>query len=156
MKLGRAEPTIAPSPADEAYAAGFFDGEGNITIAVNRNVRGARGDIYNMRVGASQNNPAPLLWLRDRWGGTIHAMKRRTDTGNITHQWWIFARSAEKFLTAVRPYLIVKAERADIALAFQSEKYRTGVRGLSPDQRARMAYLRASLAALNTHKPTKV
>ena len=45
-----------------AYAAGLFDGEGNVVIARN-DTGGERGiyQVYNMRVGVSQNDSIPLF-----------------------------------------------------------------------------------------------
>lgn len=153
LAFGKADPTIVPTDADRAYAAGFFDGEGSITIAMDRRRDTARGPIFNMRVGASQNDVRPLFWLRDRWGGSVNPMSRRTVRSNVTYAWWCFARMAAAFLMDVRPFLQVKADRADIAIAFQSERYNPGVRGLTIKDRDRMLSLREQLAALNQHKP---
>lgn len=153
--FGRRDPHIIPTATDCAYAAGFFDGEGYITIAMDHRKETARGPIFNMRCGASQNDIHPLIWLRDRWGGSITAMSRKTTTQNVTYTWNCFARKAAKFLTDLQPFLQVKAERAAIALTFQSEKYIPGTNGLPPEARARMLDLRQQLAALNTHRPTQ-
>jgi hypothetical protein len=73
--LGPAAPSLVPSETDNAYAAGFFDGEGNITIAANWRAGERRASTaYHMRVGAGQNDPLPLVWLRARWGGTTALM----------------------------------------------------------------------------------
>lgn len=152
-QFGPRNPHIEPTITDRAYASGFFDGEGNITIALNKNVPGARGVIFNMRVGASQNDIAPLIWLRDRWGGSIRPMSRKTTAQNTTYQWWNFSRKAEKFLRDIEPFLQVKKDRAAIALIFQSEKYIPGTNGLPPGARDRMHSLRNQLASLNGHKP---
>lgn len=149
--FGRAEETIVPTKLDIAYAAGIFDGEGNVTISVNKGVKEARGPIFNMRVGVSQNDIRPLLWLRDRWGGSVVAVKRKTTNHRTTHIWTCFARKAARFLNEVRPHLKVKSERADIALEFQSRIFNPGIGGHTDAHRAGLMELKLSLARLNGH-----
>jgi hypothetical protein len=153
LKLGRAAATIKPTDADKAYAAGFFDGDGHITIGANHRAAGTRNTIYTMRIGVSQNDPAPLFWFRDRWGGSVRAAKRKTAASNVTYHWGCFARNAACFLQDVRPLLQVKATRADVALAFQARLFNPGARGHTEEYRAGLVALHEQLAVLNTHKP---
>jgi hypothetical protein len=116
--------TIEPTEVDKAYAAGFFDGEGTVTIAEGRR-ENSRWPIYNMRVIVGQNDLDQLLWLRERWSGTIVA---RAAAGNRKqhHTWSAFSRQAHRFLLDVQPYLRLKRERADLAIDFQSHMQRPG------------------------------
>lgn len=148
--------TLIPTDGDKAYAAGFFDGEGHITIAAGKRTDMRYGVSYSMRCGASQNDLAPLLWLQSRWGGSIYAAKRKTSTGNVTHHWTILPRNAKAFLTDVLPYLIVKRERAELALEFQSGMTIPGVRGHSLEHHQKQASFKARMNQLNTHKPATV
>lgn len=146
--VGRKGATVEPTALDFAYAAGFFDGEGAITIA-----QGARPDcrhpIYNMRVIVGQNDPAPLVWLRDRWGGSIitrapHGTRKRHYT------WCCFARQASKFLSDLLPHLMVKRERATLAIEFQGLRGAPGV-NMGADMRARAADCRERMLTLNAY-----
>lgn len=154
MILGRAPAICKATETDLAYAAGFWDGEGNVTIAVNRAHPRAHNLVYNMRVGASQNDPAPLFWLRDRWGGSVNTIKRRETMGYLTgYIWGCFSRGAYTFLKDVRPYLQVKAERADLALAFQESVFQCGRGGHTPEYYAKLQGFRERVAFLNGKKP---
>lgn len=137
---------------ERAYAAGFFDGEGHITIAA-KTVKGARGLCYTMRVGASQNNPRPLYWLQTRWGGSVNAVKRRTTAANTTYVWMCFTKQAAVFLRDVMPYLQVKRRRAQLALRFQSILFNPGAGGHTDRYRELLALMKGELNFLNTHKP---
>jgi hypothetical protein len=143
-----------PTSRDKVYAAGFFDGEGFITIAA-KTVTGARGLYYTMRVGAAQNNPRPLEWLQARWGGSVRAARRKTAAANTTYVWMCFTRQAAAFLSNVLPHLQVKRRRALLALRFQKSVFNPGQGGHTQKHRELLAAFKAELNYLNTHKPAK-
>ena len=97
-----------------AYLAGFFDGEGCISIS--KRSRTAHG--YGLMVSVSQLNPEPLLVLRKRFGGSISRSKDKRGFRTLV-VWTIGARLALAALEEMRPYLSVKADEADVALEFQ-------------------------------------
>lgn len=144
--LGRAAPTTRPSDTDKAYAAGFFDGEGNVSIAINSKAGGAGHDVYNMRVGAAQCDPSPLVWMRDRWGGSI---ARKTRGPCLYYHWACFARMAAAFLTDVLPYLQVKRERAQLAIKFQSTVFQPGRRAHTENYRSNRTAMKVEMNRLN-------
>lgn len=152
-RLGRRDASTSPSEVDKAYAAGFFDGEGHITIAFMSAKARTRGVTYTMRIGASQNDLAPLLWLRDRWGGSVSQVARRTAVGNATYRWVLCSRKAAGFIRDVYPWLKVKARRAEVALRFQDALFIPGKAGHTLEYRAMLEALRVEMTGLNTHKP---
>ncbi len=112
-------------PEEAAYAAGFFDGEGCIAIACqpSRMARGKRSHKprYWLNVSLSQNDPAPLVWMKDRFGGAVRFRrgKRSYDQGEYQRWDWVASTAAALiFLRTVRPFLIVKASQADLAFQF--------------------------------------
>lgn len=96
-----------------AYLAGFFDGEG--CISINRN----SSQHYGLLLAAAQINPAPLFLLYQRFGGYIVRKQRPTDRYRAVHQWRSSGREAADVLRQLQPYLVVKKEEADIAIEFQ-------------------------------------
>jgi hypothetical protein len=142
---------IEPTKEDCAYAAGFFDGEGTVFIAEDRGRKEARGPIYNMHVTACQVDPDPIHWLQHRWGGTIVRRSARANT-RPCWIWNCFAREALAFLRDVRPYLMVKADEADVAIEFQEGRFQPGQRGLSDEDRARQRQAREMLMELKRDK----
>ena len=90
---------------EKAYLAGFFDGEGHVSITYNH------GKHPYVHVGLAQNRPAVLHWVSSLFSGKVHRDK------NGTHKWQIGGRDGVKcFLRIVRPYLRIKAQEADEAM----------------------------------------
>lgn len=113
----------------EAYAAGFFDGEGNIDIRY-RKTGGGKYQRFELRITVVQIDRRPLELMQDKWGGSIARRKQ-----NTCSQWVASGRQAATFLHDVFDFLIVKREEAEVALAFYAfaasiePKYRTGAEG---------------------------
>lgn len=126
-----------PEREDCIYAAGFFDGEGYIGL-----VACGKGRPRQLRVTASQIVPGPIEWLRERWGGamTVNAYSRRP-----MFIWIASTRGALAFLEDIRPWLKVKGEQADVAIALQRSK--NGAKNMRTHSEAahlRLVELRAS------------
>lgn len=98
--------------ATEAYAAGFFDGEGTVDIRY-RKTHGGKYDRFELRCSMSQVNTEVLHWFHANFGGSVCSRK----SGAIS-QWVVVGPSATDFLRRVHPFLIVKREQASIGLEF--------------------------------------
>jgi hypothetical protein len=94
------------------YAAGFFDGEGNISIAST----GKKAYELNLRVIIGQKDFTPLLKFKEKWGGSVDYGRQ-----SKVYFWRGGAKIAEKFLRDVLPFLIVKKAQAEIALDFRDK-----------------------------------
>jgi hypothetical protein len=140
-RSARFTPTIEFSHADMAYAAGLFDGEGSINIKTPGTSSRTTG--FSLVIQVTQTNLAPLLWLQERWGGSVSPIKRRKPTW----AWNAGSRLAEKFLLDVLAFLIVKREQAMIAVEFQARRCNTGRRH-DPDRLLLEAASRDALHAL--------
>lgn len=138
-----------PSPADCAYAAGFFDGEGSIQLmAPNKKF----GTHIRLKVEISQVDPRPLLWLSERFGGPVRQSDKRSvgTRRRIVYRWYLCGRNALGFLALVRPHLIVKADQADLAHSFYKTVQRKGgIRvPLSPEALAERLRIKAEIKRL--------
>ena len=91
--------------SDIAYAAGFFDGEGSLGVCR------PDGKSVSIRAFWSQNDPYPLLWLQELFGGTIASHSDRK-----AWQFTVANQGAADALAAMLPYLIVKADRVEYVL----------------------------------------
>src|SRR4051812_23835482 len=119
---------MAVPVSTRAYMAGFFDGEGHISIARRGSVRTSRTDpsktkvVYALVAGAAQNVKAPLELFHNTFGGTFRIDTRtRADrfSKHVTYEWNIGGNlQVPIFLRWLRPYLLVKATQADIAIEF--------------------------------------
>ena len=105
------------------YIAGFFDGEGNIDIRY-RTTTGGRYDRFELRCAISQVCRKPLDKIQTLYGGSV--AERR---GGAIHHYVITGAQANVFLKAIRPFLLVKADEADVALDFYQliEKTKEGM-----------------------------
>lgn len=104
-----------------AWCAGFFDGEGYVTIQ-RRNCKAKNGKVYTghyLRIGINHVAPEPLYEIQKHLGGKVVLFSGVTGNRHPRHQWCLNCKSAEEGLKILRPYLINKCEVADIALEFQ-------------------------------------
>jgi hypothetical protein len=93
----------------DEWAAGFFDGEGCVYIL--------NGQI---RVTVTQVDPRPLRALQAKYGGHIYLDKKPKAAGyRRVFRWNATPGPAKKFLASIRPFLVVKGEEADVAIAYQ-------------------------------------
>lgn len=100
-----------------AYLAGFLDGEGSIAIGLNKNPRGERR--WYLRISCHQLDPRPLRLLADRFGGSVRRHGYQARRTRQIFEWAVNSRQAYRVLKEVRPYLIVKADEADVGIEFQ-------------------------------------
>jgi hypothetical protein len=143
----RVEPGLNLSPTEAAYLAGFFDGEGMVTIHrdLNQGARGRRvNPNYTMSVRISQSSKPVLDWIKARVGGSVTEKRVSSDRRH-----WLFAEksnNAKRLLEAMLPYLIVKRDQAVQAIAFQQRqqahknRYEAGRIGPVPRTAAEIAY----------------
>jgi len=105
------------SREDIAYAAGFFDGEGCVSIQ-QRPAR-CKSPDYTLNVRVGNTNLAVLEWFRERFGGAIYS---QLTTGNRKPSWhWHLGnRKAVDFLLIVKPFIQVKLPQVVLAEAYVS------------------------------------
>jgi hypothetical protein len=110
-----------------AWAAGFFEGEGSITLRVNslaqKEGRKPR-PIVTLECKVAQVDPEPLVKLARLFGGTVRLRARKNPKHNVISVWRITCREAAAFLTAILPYVVRPRVVTRIALAveFQGQK----------------------------------
>jgi hypothetical protein len=107
-----------------AWAAGFLDGDGFITIQRrNQKVKDKVYENLYLRVGACQANKVPLLELQKIFGGSI-----RDKNSGPNHEcynrkqqyvWTLSTRQASDALQQLLPFLIHKKEVAILGIEFQ-------------------------------------
>lgn len=101
---------------DIAYMAGFFDGEGSISI-----MRRAKGKPYWLRVQLGQANKWILQLIQFQFGGSLFHNRPR-ENRREAWQWSASANIAMGFLKCILPYLKLKKGEAEIAIHFQEGK----------------------------------
>ncbi|MGV1985619.1 LAGLIDADG family homing endonuclease [Agrobacterium sp. 22-221-1] len=119
----------------DQWAAGFFDGEGCIQIEPRKS---GHGTSYYVNIQVTQNDRRPLDELQKRWGGNVTgACRRATDR---CFRWRMSSTGAAVFLTAMLPYLLVKRERALLALEMRDLMGSKGIPATDA-QRAARSYI---------------
>lgn len=106
-----------------AWMAGFFDGEGCVSLAkcTQRKIR-ASGEVvtyvhFQMMAIVTQEVEAPIREFQRRFGGKV---RRITSQSNKPHWVWRASGKVGKAaLIAMLPYMRVKAEAAEIAIRTQ-------------------------------------
>jgi hypothetical protein len=104
--------------AEGAYLAGIMDGEGQVAL---RRIK-TSGGIY-VEIAVTNSNQQVMEWLVQTTGvGRIAVHRAEGFKGHAWKQTWLWRVSsgrAASVLAAIRPYLIIKAQRADLALDVQ-------------------------------------
>jgi hypothetical protein len=108
---------------NSSYAAGFFDGEGCISFRKN-------GVWPTIRVDANQVDRRPLAYLHSYYGGTLASrnVSKYNPNARDIWVWHTSARIALGVLRDISPYLICKAELAEVAIRYL-ESLANGTRG---------------------------
>jgi hypothetical protein len=101
----------------DQWAAGFFDGEGCLTIELRSN-----RDPGALVVQVTQKMRAPLDELQRRWMGKVSLAKAGC------YRWRVAARRADAFLRAVYPHCLVKREQIELGFEYLSTMGTVGQR----------------------------
>ena len=99
-----------------AYAAGMLDGEG--CLGITRVTKSGR--VYHRAdVRIANTDVRVMAWLKENYGGWIQGHGFSKLGTKECFQWHTSGKAMVAFLESVRPYMIIKAEQADIVLAFR-------------------------------------
>ena len=126
--------------ADYRYAAGIIDADG--WISLKKNVYKDKPTQYFLEVGVKNLSKDLIDWLYNNYKGSTRLRDMsKTETQRDIYVWQLRCNKAAKFLKRVIPYLIVKKERAFVAVKFQKTiKYfgRNGTPEETVDERERL------------------
>lgn len=125
---------------DKIYIAGFFDGEGCVTIRYD-----ARHDYHTISVSISQNERNILEWICEEYGGKIYSGRH----GKFYGYEWVLYRKNDiiRFLNDILPSLRIKKDQAIIGLKFCETINVDNIRGRTEeDFRQKRIYLKNELA----------
>lgn len=118
-----------PTATDYARLAAYIDGEGNIGIQRNKS-------SWFFQITIVNTDPRLAVWLYDTFGGFINSRHHNHDRSakwRSTLVWYITCGRAHELLEGCYPYLVTKADQADICLAFRKTVKRIGVKGHSKE-----------------------
>lgn len=96
------------------YVAGFFDGEGCISLS-STSASGTQKKYPHLIVSLAQSGPEGLdllLKIQKQYGGLIHHKKKYKDTHKEAYQLRWNGRKALSFLDQISTYLKLKQQKA--------------------------------------------
>jgi len=102
---------------NEAYMAGFFDGEG--CVRINKRVRGKYTE-HSVFITIGQKDGATIDWIVENFGGGSYQIKR-----DDSYVWTATNKIAYNALKRFSPFLKYKKPQADLALEFFEKSVRT-------------------------------
>lgn len=135
---------------DLAWCAGFFDGEGFVTIQERKST--VNGKIYRgyyLRIGVNHVAPEPLQELIRILGGTL-----RKQLGPVVgnrhprHSWQMSCNQAREALIKMMPYFRNKQKVAELGIELQNTMGNHGQRTTETTQLLR-AVLKQKISTLN-------
>lgn len=106
-----------------AWCAGFFDGEGFVTIQKrNSKVNGKYYESFYLRIGINHVKIDPLLEMQKILGGTIRKQNPAKVIGNRKqrHSWQLSCSQAKEALIQMMPYFKNKQEVAELGIELQN------------------------------------
>ena len=102
---------------ERAYIAGFFDGEGTITVACGRKTK--KGRIYTLICAFYNSDQEVLEWIQSKIGGTIHIRPKKSPHHFIHRM--LYCRNQREliiWLETLYPFLIIKKEAVNLGIMF--------------------------------------
>lgn len=109
-------------PEELAWLAGFWDGEGSITVFQTK--RRNKTDKYNASLVLTNTDEHVILHtikLLDRFGINLHLFKRVSNTEKHKDSYQLTTRNMvtiKKILTLLLPYLVCKKAQAELTLRY--------------------------------------
>jgi hypothetical protein len=110
------------------YIAGFFDGEGYIQIA-KKSPGGHSRSPYWLACSMANTHRGVLDEIQKITGGQVIFHKGAKTQHSPHYRLTFYTQHALNFLKAVQPYLVIKREEADLAIAFYEHIKESGFRG---------------------------
>jgi hypothetical protein len=132
------------SQAELGWAAGCVDGEGCISIRREAVSRSGRPQ-YALYLAVGNTDPRMPRKLHAMFGGSL-VHKNARQKQRPLFEWRVFATRAGKVLEVLRPYMVIKGEQADVAIAFAATIRRTG--GHTAEVHAARAIMKERIAVL--------
>ncbi len=136
---------------DIAYLAGFFDGEGSVTINhVKRD--GGKSDSYTLHMVITNTDPTVLVWAQSIFGGYLIPRPVRGTQQKPSLHWMLCNQWAMRFLETIRPYLRMKIAPVDVAINFQRAMRKHGPKRTPADVIAWREEQRLTIRLMNGRK----
>lgn len=140
-----------PNETDAAYLAGFIDGEGYVRIERGTAKRGL--EKHRLIVSIANTDIDALRRLAELWERPLYHVRGQKGNKDSARVVWS-GRNAADILRRVRPYMLVKAAHADLALEFADRinEMDHKSRRIDADEWAKRESLRVGIAAIQAKR----
>jgi len=103
---------------DYAYVAGFFDGEGSVSIVKSdrSKFRPNPSPMWGLRITISNQHLPILQWMHKEFNGALFT---QTSGKSGVYRLILQTKQAENFLQKIQPWIRVKKGQVELALTFQ-------------------------------------
>lgn len=143
--------------------AAFIDGEGCITIQrhllkTSKTVRDPSHRAVSLFAELIIANTDPRLpdWLMRVFGGNIQHSRKNNGKWKSQYHWRVSCAYGCEIIRRAMPFLLLKKEQAQVALALQRTMKRVGVKGHSVEVMAEKERLKVRMHELNARGPAVV
>jgi hypothetical protein len=127
------------------YLAGFFDGEGCISLG-----RRSDKDQIFLSIRVTNTKLSPLKLFLKEFGGKIFRRNPKTSRSKYSYFWKCYHPQQERFITKVLiPYSIIKKEQGIIALDFLKLRGTRFSKNLTKSQKELRRVLHLRMSRLN-------
>ena len=108
------------SDREIGYLAGFFDGEGCVSIDQHLHMRRTRGRerTFSINVRISNVNLEVLEWIQSLVGGNIYTHDKPKGNRKMNWQIYLSGKPAKQLFDAIEPFVIVKRQQIALAREF--------------------------------------
>lgn len=124
MKLRIADNLTLPAEAvteeDLHWAAGLFEGEGTVTIAVRR-----QDETYRLLCTLGNTDREVVEFFLKRWGGWFQPAYGEPPGRRPAWYWTVAGPRAEQFVRAIEPYIRTRRVRLKIDVALHFRAYQS-------------------------------
>jgi hypothetical protein len=146
---------IEADPVELAWLAGFFDGEGCISIRHAKRPAN-RSAWFVLQVSITNTHRNSLQRIKDLFGfGTLHERANVPQNRKTIYTYMLGGRQAECALLTLLPYLFVKREQAKMALEFRSLGQKKPYQLIPTETYERMLELAEGIRQLNGRNARK-
>lgn len=144
---------------DLSYIAGFFDGEGSISLSWQKRSNTLRKRVCRSQISIGNTDYPVLKYIQSCLGGTIHPIRQKNDCWEASWAWKASTKEAATIIERLLPYLRVKAAQAKLLIEYQQHKesiHWPGRRGYTQGEWDEIESYRQKMRSLNANSGNKV
>lgn len=105
--------------AELAYLAGVIDCDGTISMYKSKYEAKRSRSVHKLRFYVVNTRKELIDWLHDRFGGLVYSRKPKNENWRTKYEWMLENKQLGAVLPLLRPYIVIKREQLEVAIAFR-------------------------------------